>query len=113
MVVVVLTACPVGLRGHLTRWLLEISPGVFCGRVSARVREQLWEQIVELCKDGKALMVFQRNADQGLDFRVHRHEWETADFDGVTLMKRPAIAREGVGMRKGWSTASRMRRARK
>ena len=40
LVVLVLTACPAGLRGHLTRWLLEISPGVFCGRVSARVRER-------------------------------------------------------------------------
>ena len=32
MVVIVLTACPAGLRGHLTRWLLEISPGVFVGK---------------------------------------------------------------------------------
>ena len=38
MVVVVLTACPVGLRGDLTRWLLEIASGVFVGHVTARVR---------------------------------------------------------------------------
>ena len=31
MTVIVVTACPAGLRGHLTRWLLEISPGVFVG----------------------------------------------------------------------------------
>lgn len=31
MVVIVLSACPAGLRGHLTRWLLEISAGVFVG----------------------------------------------------------------------------------
>lgn len=41
MIVVVLSACPVGLRGDLTRWLLEISAGVFVGKVSARVREHL------------------------------------------------------------------------
>lgn len=39
MVVIVLTACPVGLRGDLTRWLLEISPGVFVGHLDACVRE--------------------------------------------------------------------------
>ena len=39
MVVLVLTACPSGLRGDLTRWLLEIAPGVYVGRVSARKRE--------------------------------------------------------------------------
>nr|WP_252831049.1 type I-E CRISPR-associated endoribonuclease Cas2e [Bifidobacterium catenulatum] len=50
MVVIVLTACPVGLRGDLTRWLLEISPGVFVGHLDARVREKLWERIVELSK---------------------------------------------------------------
>jgi CRISPR-associated protein Cas2 len=37
MIVLVVTACPVCLRGHLTRWLLEISPGVFVGKVTTRV----------------------------------------------------------------------------
>jgi CRISPR-associated protein Cas2 len=41
MVVIVLSACPAGLRGHLTRWLVEISAGVFVGHVSARVRDLL------------------------------------------------------------------------
>ena len=113
MVVVVLTACPVRLRGHLTRWLLEISPGVYCGRVSARVRDRLWGQIIEMCKDGRALMVFTCKGDQGLDFRVHRHDWEPVDIDGVTLIRRPSEAPPQPAMRPGWSNASRHRRARK
>lgn len=113
MVVVVLTACPVGLRGHLTRWLLEISPGVFCGKVSARVREQLWSQIVELAKDGRALMVFARRGDQGLDFRVHKHDWQPVDLDGVTLIRRPLETATTSSMRPGWSMASRTRRRQK
>ncbi|MCQ8210670.1 type I-E CRISPR-associated endoribonuclease Cas2e, partial [Cutibacterium acnes subsp. acnes] len=44
MTVLVLTACPAGLRGHLTRWLLEISPGVFVGHVPTRVRDALWDR---------------------------------------------------------------------
>ena len=113
MVVVVLTACPSGLRGHLTRWLLEIAPGIFCGKVSARVRDEMWNRIVEMSKDGRALMVFSRRGDQGLDFRVLRHDWEPVDFDGLTLMRRPGKAEEKPTMRAGWSTASRLRRARK
>jgi CRISPR-associated protein Cas2 len=35
MTVIVLTACPSGLRGRLTNWLLEISAGVFVGNVTA------------------------------------------------------------------------------
>ena len=39
MTVVILEAASPGLRGYLTRWMLEIRAGVFVGRVSARVRE--------------------------------------------------------------------------
>lgn len=114
MVVIVLTACPSGLRGHLTRWLLEIAPGVFCGKVSARVRDEMWNRIIEMSKDGRALMVFSRRGDQGLDFRVHRHDWEPVDFDGVTLIRRPEQAsQQQHPMRPGWSRASRLRQAKK
>lgn len=112
MVVVVLTACPAGLRGHLTRWLVEIAAGVFVGKVTPKVRDQLWAKVLEMCKDGRALMVFSRRGDQGLDFRVHRHDWEPTDFDGVTLMRRPSGGTT-PDMRPGWSVASRLRRARK
>lgn len=113
MVVVILTACPAGLRGHLTRWLLEIAPGVFCGKVTAKVRDQMWLRIAEMAKDGRALMVFTRRGDQGLDFRVLRHDWEPVDFDGVSLMRRPEASQPTATMRPGWSAASRRVRARK
>lgn len=113
MVVLVLTACPAGLRGHITRWLLEISPGVYCGRISARVRDRLWAQVVEMCKDGRALLVFTSRGDQGLSFKVHNHSWEPVDVDGIALIRRPDETKRDPPMRKGWSNASRRRRARK
>lgn len=48
MVVLVLSACPLGLRGYLTRWLLEISAGVFVGSVSTRVRQLMWKRTTEM-----------------------------------------------------------------
>ena len=33
-IVIVLTVSPPKLRGHLTRWLFEISPGVYVGKAS-------------------------------------------------------------------------------
>ena len=74
MVVLVLTAVPAGLRGHLTRWLLEIAPGVYVGHASRRVKDELWERVLELCKDGRAVMVESARNEQHLDFRTHRHE---------------------------------------
>ncbi|MFT4088112.1 MAG: type I-E CRISPR-associated endoribonuclease Cas2e [Gordonia sp. (in: high G+C Gram-positive bacteria)] len=113
MVVVVLTSCPAKLRGHLTRWLLEISAGVYVGHVPARVRELLWLQIVEYVKDGKALMVHNSDGEQRLAFKTHRHEWDTVDLDGVVLMRRPTDNATTRGrVRKGWSTASQRRRRR-
>ena len=110
MIVVVLTAVPVGLRGVLTRWLLEIAPGVFVGKVSVRVREQLWERIVEGIGRGRALLVYTRRSEQGLGFLTHNHDWEPVDLDGISLMLRPT---DGGGQRstpappRGWSHAER------
>lgn len=104
----VLTACPQGLRGQLTRWLLEISPGVYVGKPSARVKELLWQQTVSMVKGGRAIMVESANNEQGLTFRVHGHEWTPVDFDGLTLIRRPAdtVTRTPVG----WSNAAKRRR---
>lgn len=100
MTVVVLTAVPPALRGVLTRWLFEIAPGVYVGRVSARVRDLLWERIVDGIGRGRAILVHTARNEQGLAFRVHGHEWRPTDFDGLVLMARPeAVARGPAGAR--------------
>lgn len=110
MMVLVLTASPAGLRGDLTKWLLEISPGVFVGNVNAKIRESLWKRVTALCRDGRALLVYSSNNEQGLDFLVHDHSWEPIDIDGVTVMRRPAAKRTSA-RRGGWSAASAQRRS--
>lgn len=112
MMTLVLTAAPPGLRGDLTKWLLEISPGVFVGNPSARVRERLWERTITLCRDGRAILVYSSNNEQGLEFKVHNHDWRPVDLDGVTLMLRPAepAARSTPGK---WSIARTQRRSRR
>lgn len=113
MIVIVLSACPTGLRGQLTRWLLEISPGVFVGRVPARVRDSLWERVVEYIGQGRALMVHTASGEQGLSFRVHGHEWIPVDYDGVQLMRRPRVSSseaERPAHPKNWSKAAKRRK---
>lgn len=89
MVVLVLTAVPAGLRGHMTRWLMEISPGVFVGKLSNRVRDRLWEQVVEHCREGRAILVYRSRTEQGLTFRLHQSSWPLVDLDGLALVYRP------------------------
>jgi CRISPR-associated protein Cas2 len=108
MTVIVLAACPVGLRGHLTRWLLEISPGVFVGRINSRVRSQVWNRVTEMVKTGRAIMVHNADNEQGLAFQVHAHDWVPVDFEGISLMLRPDTRTDPAPT--GWSNASKRRR---
>ena len=124
MVVVVLTACPPKLRGHLTRWLIEISPGVYVGHVSARVRDLIWQQITENSGRGRAIMVFSANNEQRLSFRTHGQTWQPVDVEGLTLVLRPdsnqvapstnssdQTTHHSTSQRKvGWSNAAKFRR---
>jgi CRISPR-associated protein Cas2 len=84
----------------------------FVGKVSKRVRELLWLRVLELAKDGRAVMVYPARNEQGLEYRVHRSAWHPIDVDGLTLMLRPAQPTDAPpDLRRGWSKASRYRRA--
>ncbi len=117
MVVIVLTACSAGLRGDVSRWLLEIAPGVFVGHINARVRDRLWERIQDTLKDGRAIMVFSARNEQHLDFRVFRSDWQPTDCDGLQLIKHPqeeeTFETYAGTKRRGWSNAAKYRRARR
>lgn len=89
MITVVITNCPPKLRGDLSKWLFEINTGVYVGRVSARVRDLLWERICENINQGQATMIFPAQGEQKMEFRVHNTSWEIVDFDGLKLMRRP------------------------
>lgn len=119
MTVIVLTNCPVGLRGFLTRWLLEISPGVFLGSPSTRIRDILWAEVREYAGQGRALLAYQTDNEQGYAFATHDHTWHPTDHEGLTLIRRPSIRAPRTGSpdsaaadvpRQGWSKASKRRR---
>lgn len=111
MTVIVLTHCPVGLRGLLTRWLLEISPGVFIGNPSARIRDALWDEVRQYAGNGRALLAHATDNEQGYAFETHDHKWHPVDHEGLTLIRRP---NDNVPLAKpstqGWSNASKRRR---
>ncbi|MFC8981007.1 type I-E CRISPR-associated endoribonuclease Cas2e [Streptomyces sp. NPDC057411] len=116
MTVIVLTNCPAGLRGFLTRWLLEISAGVFIGNPSARIRDVLWNEVQQHAGQGRALLAHTTNNEQGYTFRTFDHAWHPVDHEGLTLIHRPAeggAAPASAGdtkARAGWSRASKRRR---
>ncbi|GEA81735.1 hypothetical protein CUD01_21790 [Cellulomonas uda] len=91
-----------------------MSAGVYVGRASTRVRDELWARTVDLIGTGRALMVHTAPTEQGYVVRSHGHHWTSLDIEGVTLMLRPAEQSSDEGSRAaGWSNASRRRHSRK
>lgn len=88
MIVVTVSKCPPSLRGDLSKWLFEISTGVYVGNVSTRVREKLWERINLTVKTGRAIMVYSSHNEQKLSFLTIGSEYDRpVDYDGLVLMK--------------------------
>ncbi len=90
MTVLVLIAVAPGLRGHVTRWLVELAPGVFAGTLSARVRDHLWVTVEQRVGEGQAVLVYRVRNEQGWTTRTAGVErWRPVDLDGLILVERP------------------------
>ena len=88
MVVLIVTAVKPGLRGELSRWMIEPSAGVFVGNLPGRVRDRLWGKVEEDVKEGSALLLFSARTEQGFAVRLHGDRRRVpVDFDGLTLIR--------------------------
>ena len=90
MIVLTLSKCPNALRGDLTKWMFEIDTNVFVGRMSARVRDEIWKRVVEFSADGRAVLVYTVNNEQRFEFRTHNSKGEVVDLDGIKLFMKPS-----------------------
>lgn len=87
--VIVLVAAPEGLRGHLTRWMVEVQAGVFVGNPTRRIRDRLWELLSSRIGAGQVVMVEPVKNEQGWTARTAgRERWYPVDFDGLILSAR-------------------------
>lgn len=90
MVVMILEKVPVGVRGELTRWLVEPHPGVFVGHVNARVRDKLWEKCCDAKRTGGVVQVWSTNNEQRFKMRTAGETRRTVvDLDGLELIRVP------------------------
>lgn len=90
MVLVILEKVPPGLRGELTRWMLEPKSGVFVGSVSGMVRERLWEKLCDESRNGSCVMIHSDNTEQGFSIRIKGEpSREVVDFEGLFLVRVP------------------------
>lgn len=89
MVVMIMENVPIGLRGELSRWLIEPRAGVFVGHVSALVRDKLWEICCKGVAEGGIIQIWATNNEQRFDMRVYGDtRREVVDFEGLCLVRR-------------------------
>lgn len=94
MVVLIVEDAKPALRGLLSRWLIEPRAGVFVGRLSARVRDRLWERVANSGKAQGAVLVYGAQNEQGLAIRTCGDtSREAVDFEGLTLIRRPTCGK--------------------
>jgi CRISPR-associated protein Cas2 len=88
MLVLIVENAKPSLRGELSRWLFEIKAGVFAGRVSALVRDELWELIEQKLGRGSAVMIYPQRNEQGFGARMLGNPSRSlVDIEGVLLVK--------------------------
>jgi CRISPR-associated protein Cas2 len=89
MLVMILEKSPASLRGELSRWLVQLRPGVFVGGPSRRIRDELWEKACKKIKDGSVTQLWTARTEQGYvcrQFGLTGHL--LLEFDGVHLMSK-------------------------
>lgn len=90
MVVIIMEKVSVGLRGELTRWLVEPHGGVFVGHVSGMVRDLLWQKCCEGVREGGVIQMWSTNNEQRFAIRTYGvTRRQLMDYDGLSLMRQP------------------------
>ncbi|MBN3261603.1 type I-E CRISPR-associated endoribonuclease Cas2e [Pectobacterium brasiliense] len=87
MLMVVTENVPPRLRGRLAVWLLEVRAGVYVADTSQRVREMVWQQIIELAEQGNVVMAWATNTESGFEFQTWgENRRMPVDLDGLRLV---------------------------
>lgn len=112
MIVITLKRAPSSLRGDLTKWCQQIDTGVYVGKFSARIRDDLWNRITENIGNGEATMVFNANNELGYTLRTTCANKRIIDFDGIPLIMNTNVSTSSK-IKHGFSTAYKRHEARK
>ncbi len=88
MVVMILERVPSGLRGEISRWMIEPRAGVFVGKLSAMVRDRLWEKASKSARDGAGILLHTSSSEQGFNVQTFGDtSRELMNMEGVWLVR--------------------------
>lgn len=112
--VITLKKVPQALRGDLTKWMQEITTGVYIGNFNTKVREKLWKRVKENVKDGEATLSFSYRNELGYQFDTHNTSFSNIDMEGIPLVFIPnENIDEKREIKHGFSNAAKFRNAKR
>lgn len=101
MLVMVTEAVPERLRGQLSLCMVELQTGVFVGRVTPVVRDQLWALALKLAGVGRVVQAWSESSEQGFRMRMHGDgRRSVVDLDGIQLVAVKTAASKSVARRR-------------
>ena len=114
LTVITLKKSPPSLRGDLTKWMQEISTGVYIGNFNSKIREELWKRVIDSVGIGEATMSFAYRNEIGYKFETHNSTKIPIDYDGIPLVLTPANKQiQNNEVKSGFSNAAKIRKAKK
>lgn len=113
--VITLKKVPAALRGDLTKWMQEISVGVYVGNFNSRIRENLWKRVCEDTESGEATLSYMCHNEIGYNFETKNTDRQVIDYDGIPLVMVPLRPEKesSSNLRGGFSKASKFHQAKK
>lgn len=88
MVVLAVENMSIGVRGEITRWLIEAKAGVFVGNVNPTLRGKIWEKVLDyIDNETSALMIYSDNTEQRYSMKMAGNPRRyVVDFEGLSLI---------------------------
>lgn len=109
MVVIISSSINTQLRGYITRFLYEVSTGIYIGNLSRRVSDLLWNHITtESELKGNATMIRTTDNEQGYEISMHNNSSKSIiSLDGLQIIEKldTSSNNDSNMTQKNWSKA--------
>ncbi|MEC1387074.1 type I-E CRISPR-associated endoribonuclease Cas2e [Aerococcus viridans] len=112
MTVITVRNAPNSLRGDLTKWMQEISTGVYIGNFNSRIRAELWGRVIESVQGGEATLSYYARSENGYEFETYNTDRKRVDYDGIPLVLIPTDTKMTQELKGGFSNASKFHKGR-
>ena len=88
------------LRGDLSKWMQEISTGVYIGNFNSKIRDKLWKRVKENITDGEATLSYYCNNEIGYSFDTYNSDRKIFDYEGIPLVYIPTEKESNINEKK-------------